>query len=185
MKIAIVCGSTRPSRVGEQVARWVMDQTAGRDDAEYELVDLLAYDLDLLNEPTVPGAAKREYDNPKTRRWSETIDRFDGYVFITPEYNHGVPAALKNAFDVLYPEWTYKCLALVSYGADGGVRAVEQWRTIAANAQMHVVRGQLSMSTFTDFDGETFTPMERRPKELGNLLAQLVRWSAATATLRS
>ncbi|GAA3604432.1 NADPH-dependent FMN reductase [Marihabitans asiaticum] len=185
MKIAVILGSTRPGRVGEQVGRWVFEQVSGRDDAEYELVDLADYDLDLLNEPTVPGAAKRQYENEKTRRWSETIDAFDGYVFVTPEYNHGVPAALKNAFDVIFPEWTYKCVALVSYGSDGGVRAVEHWRQICANAQMHVVRGQLSMSTFTDFDGGTFTPQERRTKELSTLMAQLVKWSTATATLRS
>lgn len=184
MKIAVICGSTRPARVGAQVADWVMRQTEGREDATYELVDLRSYELELLNEPTIPGAAKRQYENPATRRWSGTIDAFDGYVFVTPEYNHGVPAALKNAFDVLYPEWGYKSLALVSYGSDGGVRAVEQWRTIAANAQMHVVRGQLSMSTFTDFDGEVFTPQERRAKEMSALLTQLVRWSGATATLR-
>lgn len=189
MKIAIILGSTRPGRFGAQVADWVMDQVAGRDDAEYELVDLADYDLDLLNEPTVPGAAKRQYDNPKTRRWSETIDGFDGFVFVTPEYNHGVPAALKNAFDVLYPEWGHKGIALVSYGADCGVRAVEHWRTIVANAQMHVVRGQVSFSTMLEVeqgeDGDVFAPAERRAKELGNVLRQLTRLTAATASLRA
>ena len=189
MKIAIILGSTRPGRFGAQVADWVMAQTAGRDDAEYELVDLADYDLDLLNEPIVPGAARRQYENPKTRRWSETIDGYDGYVFVTPEYNHGVPAALKNAFDVLYPEWVHKGAALVSYGADGGVRAVEQWRTILANAQMHVVRGQSSFSTMLEVtkgeDGDVFAPAERRAKEVSNVLGQLTKLTEATASLRS
>ncbi|WP_068261745.1 NADPH-dependent FMN reductase [Janibacter limosus] len=189
MKIAIILGSTRPGRFGAQVSEWVMQQVEGRDDAEYELVDLADYDLDLLNEPTVPGAAKRQYDNPKTRRWSTKIDEFDGYVFVTPEYNHGVPAALKNAFDVLYPEWVHKGAALVSYGADGGVRAVEHWRTILANAQMHVVRGQVSFSTMLEAesgeDGEVFAPAERRTKEIGNVLRQLTRLTEATSSLRS
>lgn len=189
MKIAIILGSTRPGRLGAQVADWIMTQVADRDDAEYELVDLAEYDLDLLDEPTVPGAAKRQYDNPKTRRWSATIDEYDGYVFVTPEYNHGVPAALKNAFDVLHPEWLHKGAALVSYGADGGVRAVEHWRTILANAQMHVVRGQVSFSTMLEVtsgaDGDVFTPADRRAKELGNVLRQLTRLTGATASLRS
>lgn len=189
MKIAIILGSTRPGRFGAQVADWVVAQVADRDDAEYEMVDLADYDLDLLNEPTVPGAAKRQYDNPKTRRWGAKIDEFDAYVFVTPEYNHGVPAALKNAFDVLYPEWVHKGAALVSYGADGGVRAVEHWRTILANAQMHVVRGQVSFSTMLEVeqreDGDVFAPAERRTKELGNVLRQLTRLTDATASLRS
>jgi len=189
VKIAIILGSTRPGRFGAQVADWVMAQAAGRDDAEYELVDLADYGLVLLDEPTVPGAAKRQYDNPNTRRWSAKIDEFDGYVFVTPEYNHGVPAALKNAFDVLYPDWVHKGAALVSYGADGGVRAVEHWRTILANAQMHVVRGQVSFSTMLEVeqreDGDVFAPAERRTKELGNVLRQLTRLTDATASLRS
>lgn len=185
MKIAIILGSTRPGRFGEQVAHWVFEQTKDRDDAEYELVDLLDYDLDLLGEATVPGAAKRQYENPRTRRWSEKIDEFDGYVFVTAEYNHGVPAALKNAFDVLYPEWGHKGAALVSYGADSGVRAVEHWRTILANAQMHVVRGQVSFSTMAEVEDGTFTPADRRAKEMRNVLAQVTKLSAATASLRS
>ncbi|WP_435200471.1 NADPH-dependent FMN reductase [Janibacter sp. GS2] len=184
MKIAIILGSTRPGRFGEQVADWVVEQTQGRDDAEYELVDLKDYDLDLLGEATVPGAANRQYENPRTRRWSAKIDEFDGYVFVTAEYNHGVPAALKNAFDVLYPEWVHKGAALVSYGADGGVRSVEQWRTILANAQMHVVRGQVSFSTMLEVEEGSFTPFERRAKEMRNVFAQVTKLSAATASLR-
>ncbi len=189
MKIAIILGSTRPGRFGKQVADWVLEQTAGRDDAEYELVDLADYDLDLLGEAVVPGAAKRQYENPKTVRWGKKIDEFDGFVFVTPEYNHGVPAALKNAFDVLFPEWVHKGAALVSYGADGGVRAVEHWRTILANPQMHVARGQVSFSTMLETteaeDGSlVFAPAERRAKELRNLLAQLRKLTEATASLR-
>ena len=162
MKIAIILGSTRPGRFGEQVAHWVLEQTEGRDDAEYELVDLKDYDLDLLGEATVPGAANRQYENPKTRRWGQKIDEFDGFVFVTAEYNHGV-----------------------SYGADGGVRAVEHWRTILANAQVHVVRGQVSFSTMLEAEDGTFTPAERRGKEMRNVLAQLTKLSTATASLRS
>ena len=189
MKIAIILGSTRPGRFGKQVADWVLEQTTGREEAEYELVDLADYDLDLLNEPVVPGAAKRQYENPKTVRWGQKMDEFDGFVFVTAEYNHGVPAALKNAFDVLYPEWLHKGAALVSYGSDGGVRAVEHWRQILANAQMHVARGQVSFSTMLETEQQeggdlVFAPAERRAKELRNLFAQLNKLTAATSSLR-
>ena len=182
--IAVILGSTRPGRAGAAVAEWVMKQTAGRDGSSYELVDLADYDLDLLNEPVVPGAAKRQYENPKTRRWSQTIDSFDAFVFVTPEYNHGVPAALKNAVDVIYPEWNHKAAALVSYGADGGVRAVEQWRQILANCHLHVTRAQLSMSSFFDWKDEEFAPLERRADELDGLFDQLEALAAACAPLR-
>jgi NAD(P)H-dependent FMN reductase len=184
VKYAVILGSTRPGRAGEAVAEWV-HKLASQRAVDYELVDLAHYDLDLLGEATVPGAANRQYESEKTRTWGAKIDEFDGYVFVTPEYNHGVPAALKNAFDVLYPEWGHKAVGFVAYGADGGVRAVEQWRQIVANAQMHAVRAQLSLQLFGgDFTDGQFTPAERRDEELATLLDQLEAWGAAARTLR-
>lgn len=173
MKIGIIIGSTRPGRVGASVGQWVYEQATTRESAEYELVDLADYDLDLLNEPTVPGAAGGKYENEKTTRWSQKISEFDGFVFVTPEYNHSVPAAFKNAFDVLFKEWNNKAVALVSYGAESGVRAVEHWRQIAANAYLYSVRGQLSLNTFTEFEDGQVKPNERRPGELKSLLNSL------------
>lgn len=184
MKIAVVLGSTRQGRKGEAVAQWVLDQARSREDARFELLDLATFDLPLLTEPTVPGSAKRNYETPQTREWSRAIDGFDGFVWVSPEYNHGVPAALKNAFDVLYPEWGHKAAAIVGYGADGAVRATEHWRTIMASAHLVAVRGQLSLSTMTEWAGNTFTPHERRPAELARLLDQLVRLVGALAPLR-
>lgn len=183
MKIGIIIGSTRPGRVGAQVGQWVDSLAQQRDDADFEVVDLSDFDLDLLNEETVPGAANREYENPKTQAWSKKIDQFDGYVFVTAEYNHGVPAAFKNAVDVLYPEWTNKAVGFVGYGADGGIRAVEHWRGIVANLSMTDVRAQVALSLFTDFTafiGGTFTPADRRADELTAVLDQVV---AATSLL--
>ncbi len=184
-KIAIVIGSTRPGRLGADVADWVARQAKERQFADYEVVDVAEFDLDLLNEPTVPGAANREYDNEKTRRWSRTVDEFDGFVFVTPEYNHSVPAALKNAFDVLYPEWGDKSIGFVGYGADGATRAVEHWRGIVANARMVAVRGQVPLSMFTDFEDGEFSPIERREQELGTLFDQVEQMAGALAPLRA
>jgi NAD(P)H-dependent FMN reductase len=183
MRIGIIIGSTRPGRIGESVARWVSGRASQRTDAEFALVDLMEYGLGLLNESTVPGAANRHYENPATRRWSQTIDALDGFVFVTPEYNHGVPAALKNAVDLLYPEWNHKAVGFVSYGADGGVRAVEHWRAIVANVLMHDVRAQVSLSVYLDFENGAFRPLARREGELDTLLSQLVSLTAALKTL--
>lgn len=184
MKIAVVLGSTRPGRAGAAVADWVMSQLAGRDDATFEVLDLETFDLPLLDEPTVPGAANRDYATPQTREWSAAVDRFDGFLWVSPEYNHGVPAALKNAFDVLYPEWGNKAAGLIGYGYDGGVRATEQWRVILINAHLYAVRAQLSLSLVTDWADGVFTPSERRAGELANLATQVVNLAEALRPLR-
>src|SRR5690606_22178134 len=89
LRIAVVLGSTRPGRKGEAVARWVLEHAQGREAAEYELVDVAAFDLKLLCEHTVPGAANRQYAEESTRAWSAVVDSYDGFVWVTPEYNHG------------------------------------------------------------------------------------------------
>jgi NAD(P)H-dependent FMN reductase len=188
MKIAIIVGSTRPGRKGTTVGRWVHDHALQRDDVpgkvEFDLLELEAFDLPLLEEPTVPAAADREYETPQTRAWSEAVDRYDGFVFVTPEYNHGVPAAMKNAVDVLGPEWAHKAVAFVSYGADGGVRAVEQWRTVLANLQVSDVRAQVALLVFEDWRDGELRPLERREDELGTMLDQLVEMTEAVRALR-
>jgi NAD(P)H-dependent FMN reductase len=183
--IAIVIGSTRPGRLGADVADWVARLAKERTLADYQVLDVAEFDLDLLNEPTVPGAANRDYDNEKTRRWSRAVDEFDGFVFVTPEYNHSVPAALKNAFDVLYPEWSDKPAAFVGYGADGAVRAIEHWRSIVANARMVAVRAQVSLSLFHDLGEDGLAPMDRREDELSTVFDQVEQMAGALAPLRA
>jgi NAD(P)H-dependent FMN reductase len=188
MRIAIIVGSTRPGRKGTTVGRWVNDLAQQRDDVpgkvEFELVELEDFDLPLLEEPTVPAAADKEYEVPETRAWSEAIDGFDGFVFVTPEYNHGVPAALKNAVDVLGPEWAHKAVAFVGYGANGGVRAVEHWRTIVVNLMMTDVRAQVALSTFDDWTDGDFTPIDQREQDLETTLDQLIEMTESVRAIR-
>lgn len=184
MNVGIILGSTRPGRLGTAVAEWVAKQAVGRE-VDYEIVDVADYDLDLLDDPVVPGAANRQYASDKTRRWGAKIDQLDGFVWVTPEYNHSVPAALKNAFDVLGPEWGRKAVAFVAYGADGGVRAVEHWRAITANMSMLAARPQVSLSLFTDFGEHGFVPSERRDAELTTVLDELEALTAAARRLRA
>ena len=188
MKIAIIVGSTRPGRKGSTVGRWVHEQARQRDDVpwkvDFDLLELDSFDLPLLDEPTVPAAADRDYETPQTRRWSEAIDSYDGFVFVTPEYNHSVPAAMKNAVDVLGPEWAHKAVGFVAYGADGGVRAVEHWRTIMANVMVSDVRAQVSLLVFEDWKDGEFHPLPRREGELDTMLGQLVDLTEAVRSLR-
>ena len=173
MHIGIILGSIREGRAGEAVANWVLEQAQSRGDAEYELIDLKSFDIPLLTSATVPGAANKQYDDERVTAWGQKIDACDAFVFVTPEYNHSVPGALKNAYDVLGNEWADKAVGFVSYGAESGVRAVEHWRQIVANFRMVGVRQQVSLSSFLEFGDDGFQPNERRPQELKTLLDQL------------
>lgn len=174
MKIGIISGSIRQGNRTEGVARWVKRLADAHGGADFELVELADLDIPLLTSSVVPGAAGRQYESAAVRRWSRLVDDCDGFIFVTPEYNHGVPGAFKNAFDSLGPEWTGKPVAFVSHGADGGVRAVEQWRQIVANMQMPGVRQALALSMFTEFADGDVAPNERRADELNTLLEQLL-----------
>lgn len=174
MTIGIILGTIREGRAGEAVAQWVHEHASRREGTDFEVIDLKAFDVPLLTAPVPPAAAEKNYDSENVRRWSEAIDACDGFIFVTPEYNHGVPGALKNAVDTLGSEWFGKTVGFVSYGADGGIRAVEQWRQIVANFQMLDVRAQVALSLFREFGDDGFSPEERRAGELDTLLDQLI-----------
>jgi len=184
LRIAIILGSTRPGRKTEPVARWVLDHARQRGDAEYELVDIAEFDLPLLDEPIPPSQHK--YSKDHTKRWSEKIASFDGYVFVTPEYNHSTSGALKNAIDFLYSEWNNKAAGFVSFGSSGGTRAVEHLRLIMGELQIADVRSQVALSLFTDFENfSTFKPQALHEKSLKSMLDQLVAWSGAMKSVRA
>ncbi len=183
-RIGIVIGSTRPGRVGAQVGTWVAEQAQARGTAEYVLLDVADFDLGLLDDPLVPSDAKRDYASDATRRWSAAVDGVEGFVWVTPEYNHGVPAALKNALDLLYPEWREKTVAFVSYGWDSGLRGVEQWRGIVAAVRLHAVRPQVALSLVADFEDGRFTPQPRRAGQLSRALDDLEALTRVTRPLR-
>jgi len=183
LKIAVIIGSTRPGRAGEAVAKWVYEIAKKRTDAEYELVDLLDFNLPLLDEPVPPSQGK--YSKPHTIKWSEKVASFDGYVFVTPEYNHGTSGALKNALDFVYKEWNNKAAGFVGYGSAGGTRAVEQLRLIMGELQVADVRAQVMLSLFTDFENfSVFKPAERHEKSVNGMLDQVVAWAGALKPLR-
>lgn len=182
-RIGIIIGSTRPGRKGEAVARWIFEEASKRSDASFELVDIADYNLPLLDEPVPPSMQR--YSKDHTKRWSEAIEGFDGYVFVTPEYNHSTSGALKNAIDYLYAEWTDKAAALVGYGGAGGTRAVEHLRGIMGELQVADVRGQLAFSLYDDFENfAEFRPRDLHLPALHAMLDQLVGWAGALQSYR-
>jgi NAD(P)H-dependent FMN reductase len=182
-KIAIIIGSTRPGRKGDVIARWMHGLAVKRGDAEYEIVDLKDFDLPLLDE--MMPAAMGQYHHPHTRAWSQTIASFDGYVFITPEYNHSTSGALKNAIDFLYAEWNNKAAGFIGYGSVGGARAVEHLRLVMGELQVADVRTQVALSVFTDFEQfSVFTPAAHHEDAVNVMLDQVVAWSTAFQPLR-
>jgi NAD(P)H-dependent FMN reductase len=183
-RIAIILGSTRPGRNGEAVANWVLDIAKQRTDAEYELVDIADFELPHLDEVAPPSLG--QYAQPHTKAWAEKIASFDGYVFVTPEYNHSTSGALKNAIDFLYTEWNNKAAGFVSYGSVGGTRAVEHLRLVMGELQVADVRNQVALSLFTDFENFTeFHPAAHQEGAVDNVLDQVVAWSGALAQLRA
>src|SRR5437879_11887579 len=126
LKVGIITGSTRPNRKSADVAKWVLEAARKRSDAEYELVDIKDFELPLLDEPMPPSMGR--YQQTHTKRWAAKIASLDAFVFVSPEYNHGIPAALKNAIDFLFAEWNHKAAGFVGYGAVGGAGAGEHLR---------------------------------------------------------
>ncbi|MCW2810650.1 MAG: NADPH-dependent oxidoreductase [Friedmanniella sp.] len=183
MRIAIIVGSTRPGRNGVAVAQWVLENAQKRSDASYELVDIADLDLPLLDEPIPPSMG--QYQNEHTQKWAAQVASFDGYVVVTPEYNHGPSGALKNALDFVYGEWNNKAAGFVGYGSVGAVRAVEQLRLVMAELQVATVRAQVVLTLANDFENySVFTPTAGQEASLSAVLDQVVSWSGALAGLR-
>jgi NAD(P)H-dependent FMN reductase len=183
-KIAIVTGSTRPGRVNRGVAEWVLAQAQLRSDAEFELVDIADFNLPLLDEAY--PAAYQNYTNDHTKVWAEKIAEFDGFVFVTGEYNHTVTPALANALSYLNAEFSNKAAGIVGYGSAMGVRAVEHLRGILSELQIAHVQKTGMFSLFTDFENfSTFAPTELSAATVAPVLDQLVPWTKALEAVRA
>lgn len=129
-KIHFILGSTRQQRFGETVAQWLLQEAKQVAGVATELLDLRTVGLPFFDEPKPPTVLHGVYSNPVAQRWSDTIRASDGFVFVTPEYNHSYPGVLKNAVDYLFDEWQKKPYVIVSYspGPIGGARAAAQLR---------------------------------------------------------
>lgn len=180
-KVAVIIGSVRPNRFGPKVASWFMERAAKNKDAEFELVDVKDYSLPLLDEP-VPSGNSQDH----TRAWQAKMAEFDGYVIVTPEYNHGIAASLKNALDYTNDELFYKPVAYVGYGTVGALRAVEQLRLVAATFKQYDLRAQVVIMAQGNFKKEDteFVPDQRHESSAQALIKDIAFWSREMTLIR-
>lgn len=188
MKIGIIVGSIREGRLGDQIGQWAMrvaqtraaeaTEAANATAPEVTLIDLKDFDLPLYAAEVLPAMANKQYADSRVQEWSNAIDACDAFLFITPEYNHSVPGAMKNAVDSLGPEWQGKPLGFIGYSATGGIRAVEHWRAIMANFQCRMLRTQLDFSIFGDVTEGEFSPERRAEDTLVRMIGELVAEAA-------
>jgi len=186
MLIEVITGTTREGRFSERVAAWVVSELSARDDLEVELVDLRDHPLPFFD-GAAPARTLRDYPRDDVARFGQTLDRADGYVVLTAEYNHGYPAVLKNAMDWTFVEWRRKPITFVGWGQVGGARAVEQLREVAVEFEMaplryavHVLPDVMiaAMQATDPDDVSMFAPLE--PK-LTLLADDLVWWARTLA----
>lgn len=185
-RIAVIVGTTRAARFGEKPARWIHDIAAERHDLIAEIVDLRDYPLPFFDE--VASNAWVPSQNEVARQWQQKIAEFDGYLFVTAEYNHSVPAVLKNALDYAYPEWNKKPAAFLGYGMVGASRAIEHLRNIAVELQMAPVRSGIHIQG-ADFvavwqQGKPIQELAYLKPNAKDVLDQLVWWARALKTAR-
>jgi NAD(P)H-dependent FMN reductase len=176
LNIGIILGTTREKRVSPQVGKWVLEQANLRNDANYEIVDIKEFKLPLLGESA---------DLAPELKWQAKLATLDGFIFVVAEYNHSIPASLKNALDSAKAEWINKAAGIVSYGSAFGTRAAEHLRGILAELQVASVRTQVLLSGFTDFENwSVFKPAALHSKNVNAMLDQTIAWSRAFQSLR-
>ena len=188
LKIQTILGSTRQNRFGDKPAQWIYGEAKKREGIEAELLDLRDYPLPFFNEPASPAMSKGEYSNEVAKRWVKKVGEADGYIIVTPEYNHGYPAVLKNALDYAYAEWNNKPVGFVSYGGVAGARSVEQLRQVVIELQMAPIRNSVHVPAFwTMFDeGGALKAgaFDAFKKSADAMIEQLLWWARALKAAR-
>jgi NAD(P)H-dependent FMN reductase len=141
LNVKVIVGSTRPGRFSEKVLPWLTEHLSKQENMKAEVLDLREHEMPFFNLPFSPAYMQgSDYGNEVINKWSAKIMEADAYIMITPEYNHGYSAVLKNALDTIYKEWGNKPVAFLSYGGVGGARAVEQLRQVVAELHMASMR---------------------------------------------
>jgi len=192
-RLQVIIGSTRPTRAADLVARWVMDRAGQRDDFAVELLDLRDWPLPMFAEHygTIGDFADPTYSDPVVRRWNAKIREGDAYLIITPEYNHSIPAVLKNAIDSVFASFAFrnKPVGVVAYSGagTGGARAAEHLTQIMVETEAVPLRSSMSIGDVTAaFTGEPAEPAEPLTDvKLGVLLDDLAWWAGALTTARA
>jgi NAD(P)H-dependent FMN reductase len=184
-QLMIVIASTRPGRAGSPIAQWFIQRATGHGSFDIQLVDLPELGLPLLDEPNHPRL--RQYTKEHTREWSRLVDAADAFVFVTPEYNHGYPASIKNAIDYLHHEWLYKPVGFVSYGGvAAGTRAVQQLKTVVCALKMVPIVEAVNIPFFQQFidEDDVVRANEVMLQAADQMLEELLRVQEALRPLR-
>ena len=188
--ISVIIGSTREGRFSEKPARWILRHLKKRDGVDARLLDLRDFPMPFFDQPATPAMPGRPaFEHEVVRRWTAAIAQSDGFVFVTPEYNYGPAAVLKNAIDWVYPEWKRKAACFVSYGSAGGARSVQQLRETAIELQLAPIRSSVHipvatlMAHFQGGDVEAGLAALEAPAEA--MIDDLLWWTAALKTARA
>jgi NAD(P)H-dependent FMN reductase len=189
-RIAVIVGSTRPTRFADAPAQWILKQAQARGDMDVELVDLRDYALPFFDEKAsnmwVPS------ENAEAVRWQKTIARYDGYIFVVAEYNRSITGALKNALDESYKEWNRKPFTAIGYGSVGAARAIEHLRTIGVELQMVSTRSAIHVggvdfkTVYPMFGNKPFSEIESNLLPSAKAaLDELLWWAKATMAAKA
>jgi len=188
--ISVIVGSTRQGRFSEKPAQWILQRLESRGGIETRLLDLREFPLPFFDQPVPPAMPGRPpYANEMVKKWTAEIARSDGFIFVTPEYNFGPPAVLKNALDWVYPEWNRKAVAFVSYGSALGARSVQQLRETAIELQLAPVRSSVHSPVATLWahfqGGDVEAGLAELEAPAKGMIDDLLWWSAALKAARA
>lgn len=188
--ISVIVGSTREGRFSEKPAKWILQHLQRREGVEALLLDLRDFPMpffDQLVTPATPG--RPPYKHEIVQRWTAAIAQSDGFVFVTPEYNYGPSAVLKNAIDWVYPEWNRKAVGFVSYGSAMGARGVQQLRATVIELQLAPIRSAVHIPVATLLahyqGGDVDAGLAELDERAGMLIDDLLWWTVALKTART
>jgi len=189
-RIAVIVGSTRPTRFADAPAQWILKQARARADMDVELVDLRDHALPFFDEKASNMWMPSE--NPEAVRWQKTVARYDGYIFVVAEYNRSITGALKNALDQAYKEWNRKPFTAIGYGSVGAARAIEHLRTIGVELQMVSTRSAIHVggvdfkTVYPMFGNRPFSEIEANLLPAAKAaLDELAWWARATMAAKA
>src|SRR6267154_1841912 len=188
--ISVIVGSTREGRFSEKPAKWILEQLKKRAGLDVRLLDLREFPMPFFDQPLPPAMPGRPpYEHDVVKRWTATIGASDGFIFVTPEYNYGASAVLKNAIDWVYPEWNRKAVAFVSYGSAMGAPSVQQLRLTAIEVQLAPVRTSVHIPVATLWahyqGGDVDAGLAELAAQAGAMIDDLLWWTAALKTARA
>jgi NAD(P)H-dependent FMN reductase len=188
--ISVIVGSTREGRFSEKPAHWILQHLKKREAVDARLLDLRDFPLPFFDQPVPPAMPGRPpYQNEIVQRWTAAIAQSDGFVFVTPEYNFGTSAVLKNAIDWVYPEWHRKAAGFVSYGSVMGARAVQQLRETAVELQLAPIRSAVHIPAATLWahyrGGDVDAGLAELAAPAATFIDDLLWWTAALKTART